>query len=143
MQVIVFNKPNLHSINNKQWSGFCKYIEPFVVAYTKFPIYSAIVSVEEDGNTASIVFDVKVRESLQTVKVGFDKFLCKSWQYDNLGKKYKNIPPHNVTLAWQVFLTKVFGEDYKYELETFYKKNKISTKLITTLIKNSMKEFDI
>lgn len=143
MQIIVFNKPNLHSINNKQWNSFCKYIEPFVVAYTKFSIYSATVVVGEDGYSATIVFDVKERESLQTVKVEFDKFLCKSWQYDNLGKKHKTIPPHNVTLAWQVFLTKVFGEDYKYELETFYKKNKINTNLITTLIKNSSKEFDV
>ena len=143
MQVVVFNKPNLNSLNEAQWSVFCKYVEPFVEAYTKFPTHSAMVNVSDDGLSATIKFEVETRESLQIVTAKFDKFICQEWEYDNLGKKRKNIPPHNVSLAWQVFLTKVFGKDYEFELKNFYNRYKISTTLINRLIKNSSNDFEI
>ena len=143
MEVMVLNNINLNSLNEAQWKSFCDFIGPFVEAYTKFEPNFSMVKVESDGESAKIQFYVKQRESNNVVVATFDKFMCKSWVYHRFNEKIKNIPPHNITLAWQVFLTKSFGEQYKIELDCFYSKNKISSKLINTLIKNSGKNFEV
>ena len=141
MKTIVLNSCNLNAVNENQWNSFCEYISPFVEAHATSPIESAIVSVSKDGESVTIKFDIGERESLQTITAKFNKFMCKEWMYHNFDKKFKNIPPYNITLTWQVFLNKVFGETYKSELDDFYKKNDISTTLIRTLIKNSSNQF--
>lgn len=142
MKVIVLKNVNLNAIKINEWNSFCEYIGSFVEAYAKFSAHTATINVSKDGETAVIKFHVNQRESLQTVTAKFDKFLCKSWTYQNFDRNIINVPTSNVSLSWQVFLTKVFGDEYKTELDNFYKKNNISTSLIKVLIKNSNNSFD-
>jgi len=141
MQIEIYKQSNLNSITESQWKSFCEYIGPFIEAYAKEPAANAMVNVAKDGETVTINFDIGIRESLQMVKVKFDKFECKSWTYYKLKKKIENRPVSNITLSWQVFLTKALGPMYNFELEDFYKNNNKNVSLIKTLIKNSSNDF--
>ena len=141
MKVLVFNNCNLNAINQKQWNSFCEHLAPYLKAYSKLPAEEAVIVVSKDGECVEIRFHLREVESLQIVTAKFDKFMCKEWVFDNYDKKIKNIPPYNVILSWQLFLTKVFGKDYEIELDSFYKKENINNTLIKTLIKNSINEF--
>lgn len=144
MEISVMKDVNLHGVTDKQWESFCDYIEKSVETSAKKPVAKALVMVNKEGTNATIAFDIlSIKEEVNVV-VKFDQFLCKEWKLRKGDKIEKMpIPPHEVTLAWQTFLTKSLGDRYKQSLDKFYAKNKIDTRLINTLIKNSKNNFEV
>lgn len=123
MKVIVFrDERNLNLIKNAHWEFFANRIRKIFENVLNEKIVSASVSLDNDGKKVGMLFYLKEHESLTTLKLRFEDFLCKAIVYDEDGKK-KHYQTYKIELLWHKFLVECFGDKVLDELYDFYKKS--------------------
>jgi len=123
MKVVVFrNEGNFNLIKDSEWELFSNRIRKIFGNVLNEKITYSRISVDDSGEKVNMLFYIKQYESLQTLTLKFENFLCKQITYDNDGKK-KEYQTKNIELLWHKFLVECLGDGVLHDIYDFYKKN--------------------
>ena len=112
MKIVVFrNERNFNLIKDAEWDFFAKRIQKIFEHVLNDKIVSGRVSLDDDGKKVDMLFYLKEHESLTTLKLKFEDFLCKEIVYNDNGNK-KLYQTNKIELLWHKFLVEC--------LRTFY-----------------------
>lgn len=123
MKIVVFrNERNFNLIKDAEWDFFAKRIQKIFEHVLNDKIVSGRVSLYDDGKKVDMLFYLKEHESLTTLKLKFEDFLCKEIVYNDNGNK-KLYQTNKIELLWHKFLVECLGDNVLDELYDFYKKS--------------------
>jgi len=120
--VILKNERNFHLIQSADWIFFAERIQKIFKKVLNEKIVYSTVNLDNDGKKVNMLFYLNEYESLTTLKLKFEDFLCKEIVYDNDGDKvfYKT---SQIELLWHKFLVECLGDKILDELYDFYKQS--------------------
>ncbi len=123
MKVVVFrNERNFNLIKDSEWEFFSNRIRKIFENVLNEKLAYARVSLDDSGKKVDMLFYLKEYESLKTLKLKFEDFLCKEIVYDDNGKK-KQYQTNKIELLWHKFLVECLGDKVLDELYDFYQKS--------------------
>lgn len=123
MKVVVFrDERNLNLIKNSYWGIFADRIRKIFEYVLKEKMFNSIVSLDNDGKKVDILFNVREHESLTTLRLKFEDFVCKEIVYDDNGKQ-KFYQTNKIEMLWHKFLVECLSDRVLGDLDAFYRKN--------------------